>query len=140
VLLRRAAAGLLPETVLAPRARRTGVTSGYSSREMRRHYPTLFGDVFKSRLLLAELGVVEPRVLRQSVDDYLTRGGDFLRVALFHALKTELWLRAHLKVEPGTGTPGTQADSRPAPLVVSGAPTLPRHAAAVCAGQSPVMR
>jgi len=141
VLLRRAAAGLVPEAVLAPRARRTGVTWGYSSREMRRHYPTLFAKVFESRLLLAELGVVEPRVLRQSVDEYLSRGGDFLRVALFHALKTELWLRAHLNVVHGAGTAAEkQADLRPAPSVAGGASTLPRHAAAVCAGQSPVMR
>lgn len=141
VLLRRAAAGLLPEAVLAPRARRTGVTSGYSSREMRRHYPTLFGDVFKSRLLLAELGIVEPEVLRRSVDDYLTRGGDFVRVALFHALKTEMWLRAHLGDVRGSAPPaGRLAAARPVPSVVDSVSTLPRHAAAVCAGQSPVLR
>jgi asparagine synthase (glutamine-hydrolysing) len=141
LLLRRAATGLLPPAVLAPRTRRTGVTSGYSSREMRRHYPALFGEVFESPLLLAEFGIVEPQVLRQSVDDYLSRGGDYLRVALFHALKTEMWLRAHLGAVPGAESPAARpVAARPVPLVVRGAPTPPRHAVAVCAGQSPVLR
>ena len=94
-LLRRAVHGLLPDHVLAPRPFRTGVTLGYSRREMRAHYPALFDDLFRSELRLAAMGIVEPAVLRRAVHDSMEESGsEFDRVALFHTLKTELWLRA----------------------------------------------
>ncbi|MHB1224488.1 MAG: asparagine synthetase B family protein [Gemmatimonadaceae bacterium] len=95
LLLRRSMRGLLPDHVLAPRAYRTGVTAGYSRREMRAHYPALFDALFRSELRLAELGVVEPAALRLAIDRFMSDGGEFERVALFHTIRTELWLRAH---------------------------------------------
>src|SRR6185437_14477071 len=41
LLLRRAVRGLVPDVVLAPRAARTGVTSGYFDDSMRKHFPAL---------------------------------------------------------------------------------------------------
>ncbi len=46
ILLRRAMAGLLPESVLAPRSRRTGSTAGFSRRRMREAYPALLQRLF----------------------------------------------------------------------------------------------
>ena len=99
-LLRRAMHGLLPPHVLAPRPFRTGVTSGYSHRQMRAHYPALFEHLFRSPLLLAEMGVVDPEALRRSVDAYLGGGDRRLRVALFYTLQTELWLRTRSGTRP----------------------------------------
>ncbi len=94
ILLRRAVRGLLPDHLLAPRAYRTGVTSGYSNREMRADYPALFRELFRSPLQLAELGIVDRAALERAVDQFMEQGGEFERVSLFHTLKTELWLRA----------------------------------------------
>ncbi|MCG8469492.1 MAG: asparagine synthase-related protein [Gemmatimonadetes bacterium] len=95
-LLRAAMKGLIPDDVLAPRDTRTGVTTSYSSRWMKRCYPELFERLLGAPLLLAELGIVDADELRDAVSAYLRGGGDFLRVALFHTLQTELWLRARV--------------------------------------------
>ena len=109
-LLRRAMNGLLPPHVLAPRPFRTGVTSGYSHRQMRAHYPALFYNLFRSPLLLAEMGIVDPGALRRSVDAYLGGGDRSLRVALFYTLQTELWLRTRSGTRPRVR--GEQPDRR----------------------------
>jgi len=75
---------------------------------MRAHYPALFDALLGSELRLAELGVVEPAALRRAVDRFMSDGGEFERVALFHTLKTELWLRAR----PCTATPSARAAAR----------------------------
>lgn len=117
ILLRRAVRGLLPDSLLAPRAYRTGVTSGYSRRAMRACYPALFADLLRSPLQLAQLGIVDPALLERAVNQFMEHGGEFERVALFHTLKTELWLRARrdraaapafaLSPAPPTSTPPT---------------------------------
>lgn len=113
-LLRRSMRGLLPDHVLAPRAYRTGVTAGYSRRQMRAHYPALFDALLGSELRLAELGVVEPAALRRAVDRFMSDGGEFERVALFHTLKTELWLRARSStaVPPARAAASTGMNAR----------------------------
>ncbi len=93
-LLREAMRGLLPDAVLAPRPRRTGMTLSYSRRSMGKAFPGLFRDLFRSPLLLADLGIVDPVALEKSVESYLRHGGDDLRMDLYHTLQTELWLRA----------------------------------------------
>jgi asparagine synthase (glutamine-hydrolysing) len=99
-LLRRAVRGLLPDTVLAPRAYRTGLISGYSDRWMRRSYPAILKDFVDTPLVLAELGIVNPTELRRAVSNYLTEGADGnQRVALFYTLQTEWWLRSRLRRE-----------------------------------------
>jgi hypothetical protein len=106
---------------------------------MRQHYPALFRSLFQSHILLGELGIIEPKLLRQSVDDFLSNGGDYLRVSLFHALKTELWLRARSRER----APEWQGEVGRAGATRAGTSeqlAVVRHGAAACAGQSPVFR
>ncbi len=93
-LLRHAMSSLIPDDVLAPRDRRTGITVSYSRRSMRESYPRLFAELLATPLRLAELGIVQPGQLKDSLSSYLVEGGEFRRIALFHALQAELWLRA----------------------------------------------
>jgi asparagine synthase (glutamine-hydrolysing) len=106
LLLRRAMRGLLPAEVLAPRAHRTGMTVGFSRLRMREAYPDLLARLFEEPVRLAELGIVDPAALRAAADRYLAgEGNDFLRVNLFHTMKTEFWLRG-LDRQPETREPG----------------------------------
>ena len=91
-LLRAAGRGLLPDEVLAPRRRRTGLTSQYFRRSMRRELPALARSLFAAPVL-ADLGIVDPRALREAADTYLRDGGQELGVTLFLTIQTELWLR-----------------------------------------------
>jgi asparagine synthase (glutamine-hydrolysing) len=94
VLLRRAMTGLLPPEVLAPRAYRTGMTIGFSRRKMSESYPGLIARLFSEPLRLVELGIVDPAALRSAADSFLTGWcNEFVRVNLFHTMKTEFWLR-----------------------------------------------
>ena len=62
-LLRHAMRGILPDAFLAPRPRRTGVTTQYMREAMRGPARALFDDVFR-RPLLAEMGIVDgPRAM-----------------------------------------------------------------------------
>ena len=93
-LLRRAMRGLLPQELLEPRTRRTGMTVGFSRRRMNEAYPALLSKLFSEPLRLAELGIVEPAKLRAAAERFCSGAGDeFLRVNLFHTMKTEFWLR-----------------------------------------------
>lgn len=94
-LLRRSMQGLVPDPVLAPRQFRTGATIGYSRRQAAKHYPDLFERAFGSDSLLAQLGVVDVPALRAALKCF--RRDDAVRVALFHTLKTEFWLRGRLR-------------------------------------------
>ena len=91
-LLRAAGRGLLPDEVLAPRRRRTGLTSQYFRRSMCRELPALARSLFAAPVL-ADLGIVDPRALREAADTYLRDGGQELGVTLFLTIQTELWLR-----------------------------------------------
>lgn len=103
-LLRSSMRGLLPDSVLAPRPYRTGVTSGYSHGAMTRIFPSVLDEVRKSPLILDELGVVRSKTFYDSATEYVERGGDaFHRVNLFYTLHTELWLRSRLRGETPTG-------------------------------------
>ena len=94
-LPRRAMTGLLPASVLAPRAHRTGVTSAYFDRALRRRHARLVGDLIDQPLLLAEYGIVNGAQYRRAWNDYLRRGGTAPGTILYLALQAELWLRAH---------------------------------------------
>jgi asparagine synthase (glutamine-hydrolysing) len=95
-LLRAAMRDLLPAAFLAPRATRTGITVGYSRSWMRRYYPSLFAELFRAPLRLAELGVVDPFELERAAAAWVGgRADEYTRVHLYHTLETELWLRAH---------------------------------------------
>ncbi|MBA3556934.1 MAG: hypothetical protein H0W29_19590, partial [Gemmatimonadales bacterium] len=93
-LLRRAMRGLLPDEVLAPRPRRTGVTSGYLMRSMRHTFAPYITAVFSGPLRLAALGIVDGSMLRDRWGECQRRGGEDLAVNLLLTLHAELWLRA----------------------------------------------
>ncbi len=94
LLLRAAMRDLLPTSFLGPRSHRTGTTVGLSRTNMQRAYPGLFDTLFRAPLELERLGVIDSKVLDQEVSRFLTQGGEFRRVNLFHTLQVELWLRS----------------------------------------------
>lgn len=94
-LLRRAMQGLLPDHVLAPRRFRTGSAEGYFARSLRVTCAPFLSQLIGSSMRLAELGVVEPSVLRRRWERYVQRGGGELGVNLFLTLQVEMWLRTH---------------------------------------------
>jgi asparagine synthase (glutamine-hydrolysing) len=93
-LLRAAVQELLPASVLAPRTHRTGTADGYLQRSLRKVHASFITKVFQSRLQLAEVGIVDARVLRESWHGYLQRGGEALGADLVLTLQAELWLQA----------------------------------------------
>jgi asparagine synthase (glutamine-hydrolysing) len=95
-LLRRAVRGLLPERVLVPRPRRTGVATGYFDRSMRETFRDYVVGILDGPLVLAELGIVEPGTLRASLAAYLGGAGGSLGLQLYDTLQTELWTRSRL--------------------------------------------
>ena len=111
-LLRHAMRGILPDGFLAPRPRRTGVTTQYMNEAMRGPARALFDDVFR-RPLLAELGIVDPARLQQEWRRYAD-ADEGVGLRLFELLQTELWLRAHAESDAGATEP---ADA--APVAVS---------------------
>lgn len=94
-LLRESMRGLIPDHVLAQRPTRTGITISYSRRCMKTALPALFEKLLQAPMQLAELGIIETAQLHQEVAAYRQgRASDFARIALFHTLQAELWLRA----------------------------------------------
>lgn len=97
LLLRRAARGVLPDSVLAPRTHRTGMTIGFSDRAMRAPATAaLFREAFTGSVL-GELGVVDERAMLGTYEHYLRTGWTDSRSAMFTTLQAELWLRARLR-------------------------------------------
>ncbi|MGI9042049.1 MAG: hypothetical protein ACR2HK_13300, partial [Gemmatimonadales bacterium] len=93
---RGAMRGLLPDEVLAPRAQRTGVTSGYLMRSLQETFAPYITGVFDGPLCLADLGIVDGAALRRRWSEYLRRGGEDLAVNLLLTLHAELWLRGRI--------------------------------------------
>ena len=100
-LLRAAMRGLLPDSFLAPRARKTGITSGYFRRSMEAELPGLL-ELAQGTMLLADLGIVDPEALRRAGERYLRGHAENLGVPVLLTIQTELWLR---------GRPGAAAKS-----------------------------
>jgi asparagine synthase (glutamine-hydrolysing) len=94
-LLRAAMEGLLPPEVLAPRAQRTGLTSGYLAQGFRRTHASVAAEAFEDPVL-ARLGMVDAITLQKSWDLYRRQGDENLGISLYFTLQTELWLRARM--------------------------------------------
>jgi asparagine synthase (glutamine-hydrolysing) len=92
-LLREAMRGLLPESVLAPRARRTGVTGAFFERSMRAEAGRWIAALFRESRL-AELGIISREGVHRGWEQYLQSGDGTLASQLFFTVQTELWLRA----------------------------------------------
>lgn len=93
-LLRASMHGLLPDSVLAPRSHRTGITTAYSDRRLREAFPALL-ETYLRQPVLAELGIVEPSAILASWDRYLRTRDVSIKIPLFLTLQVELWLRSH---------------------------------------------
>ena len=98
-LLRAAMRGLLPDSILAPRAKRTGETGGYFTRSMRQHLPAMADALFEHSAL-ENAGVIDAKVYRRSVAEYARGAQNNFSVGLYFTLQSELWLRSHI----GNGT------------------------------------
>lgn len=96
LLLRRALQGLLPAHVLAPRARRTGITGAYLVRSLRRTHAREITSILDDSLQLEYLGIINANLLRRSWRSFVETGGGHVAVNLLLTLHTELWLRARL--------------------------------------------
>jgi hypothetical protein len=91
--------GILPDAFLAPRPRRTGVTTQFMREAMQGPARPLFDVVFR-KPLLAELGIVDATRLQEEWRQY-AESGEGLGLRLFDLLQTELWLRTRSRSEAG---------------------------------------
>jgi asparagine synthase (glutamine-hydrolysing) len=94
-LLRAAMRGLLPESILAKRTKRTGVTGGYFARSMREHLPALVDGAF-NHSVLESAGVIDAIAFRRAVSEYARGVQSNFSVGLYFTLQSELWLRSHV--------------------------------------------
>jgi hypothetical protein len=88
--------GLLPDDLLAPRPQRTGTTSAYLARGLRRRHAAAITGLLAAPLALEEAGVVDGRALRSAWDGYVRAGGGALGVSLLLTVNAELWLRGRV--------------------------------------------
>ncbi|HUQ84456.1 MAG TPA: asparagine synthase-related protein [Gemmatimonadaceae bacterium] len=92
-LLRAAASGALPDSVLSPRTRRTGALGQYFARGFRSDVEGVVTGAFQDSTL-SRLGVVNEPRLNEAWSRF-RQGGDLsLGFPLFLTLQVELWLRA----------------------------------------------
>ena len=99
IVLRRAMQGLLPAHVLAPRPRRTGITSAYFLRQLRGPGRPLVEGILKDPLL-ASLGMIDAPRFRHAWTQVLEHDDDELAARIFFTLQAELWMRTHMDVSP----------------------------------------
>ena len=112
-LLRAAMQGLLPDAVLAPRATRTGVTSGYFARGVRTELPAIVERELGS-IALADLGVVDADALRRAATAVARHPGSPLAVPLWFTLETEWWVRSRATpTAPGPPTAHRRSSGAP---------------------------
>jgi asparagine synthetase B (glutamine-hydrolysing) len=96
-VLRASMRGLLPDSILAARTARTGVTEGYFTRSMREQLPAMV-DVAISSSLLESAGVNDAMTFRRAVSEYARGMQSNFAVGLYFTLQTELWLQSHVAV------------------------------------------
>jgi asparagine synthase (glutamine-hydrolysing) len=92
-ILRRSMAGLLPDSVLAPRTHKTGTPIGYVKRQLQASLAPELKKYFRGkRSHLERLGVLNPEVLLAAADQYHRDGIHLLGALLALTLETERWL------------------------------------------------
>lgn len=105
-LLRESMRGLVPDSVLAPRAYKTGVPRGYLGRQLQHGLgPAMdralsYSSPRGSSMVLADLGIVELSQLNAARDRYKSSPDHLTGVQLFLTLEVELWLRNHVWFTP----------------------------------------
>ncbi|MGH7627747.1 MAG: asparagine synthase-related protein [Gemmatimonadaceae bacterium] len=95
LLLRHAVRDLVPASVLAPRERRTGITSAYFARSLRAEAGPIVERAL-SASALAAAGMIDAERFRAVWRRYLGPDGEEPSGNFFSTLQTELWLRAHI--------------------------------------------
>ena len=112
-LLRHAMKGLLPDDFLAPRPRRTGVTTQYMRDEMCGPSRHLVSAALE-RPMLAELGIIDGDVIRREWKHFLDERDSFgLRFYEFY--QAEMWVRARMRAD--SSSRGSHGDAMPAVTV-----------------------
>ncbi len=94
-LLRRSMRGLLPDSVLAPKARKMGVPADYFSRQFKAAVERWLRPVLappSGRLHLGDMGLVDTVQLAKMVDGYAETGNDVLGSQLMATFQVEYWL------------------------------------------------
>jgi asparagine synthase (glutamine-hydrolysing) len=105
VILRKAMEGLLPAAVLEPRPMRTGTADSYFRRKAESELPGAMSR-FGSELRIAEMGLVDPVLLRRCITEFKT-AGPTLQLLIVTACNIETWVRAQnsqIHSARGTGT------------------------------------
>jgi asparagine synthase (glutamine-hydrolysing) len=93
-LLKAAMSGIIPDSVLAPRAAKTGVASGYLHRQFRAGLHGRLQAAFGRSSALGDAGLIDPAVLLDAAAGYEARPDHLTGVTLCHTLEAEYWLRA----------------------------------------------
>lgn len=94
-ILRYAMKGLLPETVLAPRSRKTGTTISYFRRQMQGSLEAEVVRVFgEGPSQLERMGILNRSALLSAAAQYTRTGSHAVGVMVYLALETERWLEA----------------------------------------------
>jgi len=92
-LLRRAMSGLLPDSVLAPRSRKTGTPVGYFNRQLPGSLGSEVDELFRARQSqLVRMGLLDRALLESAVDEYLRSGVHGLGAIIHLTVETERWL------------------------------------------------
>jgi hypothetical protein len=85
---------ILPASFLAPRKRRTGLTSDYFRKGVAGEGLKLARKLFQNSAL-ADLGVIDPRILLRSWEKYAAGQPCEFEVAMITALHVERWLQTN---------------------------------------------
>jgi asparagine synthase (glutamine-hydrolysing) len=94
-MLRRAMKGLIPDSVLARRARKTGTPAGYFKRQFQAALPARFNELFGAGgSQLGAMGIIDERALKAAVEEYLQTGEHMLGAGLLMTVEAEHWLVA----------------------------------------------
>lgn len=95
-ILRLAMAGLLPESVLAPRSRKTGTTGGYFRRQLQHSLRSQVTQLFSTGASnLEQMGILDRRAILSAADQYASNADHLLGSWLYSTLETERWLAEH---------------------------------------------
>jgi asparagine synthase (glutamine-hydrolysing) len=94
-LLRAAMRGALPDALLAPRARRTGMPGAYLARSLRATHASEIERLLAAPLALAEAGVLDGAAFRGAWARYQRGDNSVPALHLLLTLHAELWMRAH---------------------------------------------
>lgn len=95
-LLKAAMRGLIPDSVLAPRPRKTGIAAGYLHRAFRGELIPRLTEVFGpgGASALADYRLADPSAVLQAARQYEENESHLTGVALYLTLEAEYWLQA----------------------------------------------